>query len=233
MLLPALPSLPRLPAVSPALVATGATLGAVLAALLPTCLFFYVEPRGRVQWGDAEGPRPAPVVVRAAAWTSFAVGQVAIPWLVVPALCLGLGYLQIRLGAIRPVGLFATAVLAALALVQSILTVGLIPSGIRLLMNDTRRRAGIVAAARGRAIASAATLALALSLAWSMHAAPGLVHPWLRAALEWAALRPVALFAALCLLQSLLLWRAGHALSAAAPARVSATGTAPRKPGKE
>jgi hypothetical protein len=240
-LLPALPAPPPLPALPPGLVAAGVALGAVLVGILPTCLYLYVEPRGRVQWGGGQGPRRAPVVVQAAAWTSFAVGQIAIPWLAVPVACFGLGYLQIKLGVVRPGSLFATAVLAALALVQSILAVGLIPAGIRLLMNDTRARARLASAARRRAFASAAILASAGVLGWSMRTVPGLVHPWLRAALEWAALRPVGLFAALCLLQSVLMWRAAHAgvapaagtVAAAASAKASAPGTSTGLTGKE
>ena len=204
-------ALPALPAIPPALVAGAVAVGAVLVGLLPTCLYLYVEPRSRVQWGDKAGPRRAPAVACVAAWSSFFVGQLAAPCLLVPVACVGLAYVQIQLGVARPVGLVATAALGALALVQAVLAVGLIPAGVRLLMNDARTFGRLKARARQRALASLAIGGTATALGWSMASLPGLVHPWLRAALVWTALRPVELFAALSLLQALLLWRAAHA----------------------
>jgi hypothetical protein len=145
------------------------------------------------------------MVVRCAAWSSFAVGQLALPGLLVPIGCIGLAYVQLKLGVARPVGLAATVTLGALALVQSLLAVGLIPAGIKLLMNDGRARAALPARARRLAIVSAAILGCCIAFGWSMASVPRLVHPWLRAALVWGALRPVELFAALCLLQAFLL----------------------------
>ena len=44
---------------------------------------------------------------------------------------------------------------------------------------------------------------------------PGFVHPWLRAALVWTALRPVMAYAAVCLVHALLLGRCARALAEA------------------
>src|SRR4030088_344712 len=88
-------------------VVVGAVLGALLAAILPTCLYLYVEPRGRLSWGtagDAPHTRRAPAIVRGTAWLSFAVGQLAVPWLLVPAACGLLLYLQMKMGVGRPLG---------------------------------------------------------------------------------------------------------------------------------
>src|SRR5450432_1769089 len=80
-----------------------ALLGVLLAGLLPVCLYLYVEPRGRLAWGSAQGGRGrAPRLVRAAALASFALGQLALPWLLIPALCVGFLVLQAKLGLIRP-----------------------------------------------------------------------------------------------------------------------------------
>jgi hypothetical protein len=204
----------------PVLAAIAAGLGAMLLGLLPTCLYRYVEPRGRVQWGDDEGRRRAPAIVRAAAWSSFAVGQLAVPALAVPVACGGLVYLQAQLGVVRPVGLVATVVLGVLALAQSVFAASLVPTGIRLLMNDASAAARLPGRARLLAVVSGAILGGCLVFGWSMTSLPGLVHPWLRAALVWTALRPVELFAALCLLQAFVLGqsaRAGASRRAATP----------------
>ena len=52
--------------------------GGLSVCLLPTCLYLYVEPRGRLQWareGDSPDAPGAPVLVRATAWLSFAGGS--------------------------------------------------------------------------------------------------------------------------------------------------------------
>src|ERR1700733_4347106 len=84
----------------------------LLLSILPTCLYLYVEPRGRLQWataGASAAKRKAPAIVLLSSWLSFAVGQLAIPWLVVPAVCAALLYLQTKLGLARPTGLAFTA----------------------------------------------------------------------------------------------------------------------------
>jgi hypothetical protein len=203
----------------PAVAVTGVVVVAALFALLPTCLYRYVEPRGRAQWGDVAGPRRAPPVVHAAAWTSFALGQLAVPWLLVPAACAALGYLQVKLGLVRPSGFAATVALGGLAVAEAWLAFRLIPVGIRLLMNDAKARARLAQRGQRRAVLSATILGGATTLGWSMNSLPGLVHPWLRAALVWTALRPVEIFAVLCLIQSLLLVAAARAQHARPEAR--------------
>src|SRR5271166_5548019 len=101
-------------------------LAALLGAILPTCLYLYVEPRGRRQWaaeGDTLGKRSAPGIVRLTAWLSFAIGQLALPWLIVPGVCAVLLYLQTKLGIVRPIGLAATVGIGAAALLQAVMAV--------------------------------------------------------------------------------------------------------------
>jgi hypothetical protein len=207
------------PTLSPAIAAAVGVFVGLLLCILPTFLYLYVEPRGRPQWGGDAGPRRAPALVHLAAWSSFAVGQIAIPSLLVPAACVALEVIQVKLGIVHPGGYVAAAAVGALALAQALLSLGLIPAGVRVLMNDTRAMARVLRFARNRAIGAGAILSTALSLGWSMDSLPGLVHPWLRAALVWAALRPVELFAAASLLQAVLLWQA---VRIATPARESA-----------
>jgi hypothetical protein len=182
---------------------------------LPTCLYLYVEPRGRRQWvetSDDPAKRRAPAVVKFTAWLSFAVGQMAIPWLLVPATCAVLLYLQTKLGVGRPVGLGVTAAVGGAALLQSVIALRLIPLGVRLLSHDQRACASASGRARWNAFASAALLGGGLLLSWAMTTIPNFVHPWLRAALSWTALRPVIAYAAVCLLHALLLGRCARAL---------------------
>src|ERR1700722_5349812 len=143
------------------LVAAAAVLGALFAAVLPTCLYLYVEPRGRLQWaaaGDNAATRRAPGLVRATAWLSFLVGQLAVPWLLVPAGCAALVYLQTKLGAARPIGLGVTVSPGFAALVQSLLALRLVPLGVRLLSRDARTAARASAGARSQGLASAVIL---------------------------------------------------------------------------
>jgi hypothetical protein len=188
---------------------------ALLLAIVPTCLYLYVEPRGRVQWavaGDTPGKRRAPAVVRLTAWLSFAVGQLAIPWLVVPVVCGVLLYLQTKLGLGRPTGLAVTAAVGGAALLESFVALRLLTLGVRLLSHDKRACAQASGRARWNLLASAIVLGGGLSLGWAMTVIPGFVHPWLRAALMWTALRPVVAYAAVCLVHALLLGRCARAL---------------------
>src|SRR5215472_16925566 len=103
--------------------AVAALVGALFAAILPTCLYLYVEPRGRTHWavaGDTPSKRRAPVLVRLTAWLSFAVGQLAFPWLVVPVVCGVLLFLQSKLPWSGPVGIGLTAGIGVVALLQSV-----------------------------------------------------------------------------------------------------------------
>lgn len=198
------------------LTVTAALLAALLAAIVPTCLYLYVEPRGRRQWavaGDTAARRKAPLGVRFTAWLSFAIGQLALPWLLVPATCAALLYLQTKLGVGRPLGLGITLAVGLAALVQSFLALRLIPLGVRLLSRDARACAAARGRARWNGTVSAAVLGGGVLLSWAMTTIPNFVHPWLRAALVWTALRPVMAYAAVCLVHALLLGRCAAMLA--------------------
>ena len=185
-----------------------ALLGALFAALVPTCLYLYVEPRGRLAWGSAAGQGGrAPVLVRVAAWASFALGQVAVPWLLIPALCIGFLVLQAKLGLVRAVPALAIGSLAAMGLVQALLAIRLIPLGVQLLMHSDRAWARLRGIARTLGVAHGAVLAASSLVGLGIGAVPGVVHPWLRVALDWAALRPVMACAAAGVLHALILDR--------------------------
>jgi hypothetical protein len=199
------------------LLVAAALLGALFAAILPTCLYLYVEPRSRRQWataGDTPSTRRAPWLVRVTAWLGFVVGQLAFPWLLVPALCGTLAYLQIKAGIGRPLGLgLAVTVLVGLAaLAQSLLAMRLIPLGVRLLSRDARGADRATAHARLNTLTSVVILGGSILLSWAVATIPGFVHPWLRVALLWAALRPVMAYAAACLVHAWLLGRCARAL---------------------
>lgn len=188
-------------------------LGALLGAVLPTCLYVYVEPRGRRLWatqGDTPSTRRAPLLVRLTAWLGFAIGQAGVVLLAVPVLCGALLYVQIRLGALSPVGLGITGALGLAALVQAALAFRLVPLGVRLLARNARECQRAASVARLNGTVHGVILAGALSLGWAMRTLPGLVRPVLRHTLEWTALRPVAAFAIVCLLHALLLGRSGQ-----------------------
>jgi hypothetical protein len=196
---------------------TAAVLGAIFAGFLPTCLYLYVEPRGRRMWardGDSTATRRAPFLVRTTAWLSFCVGQLAIPWLLVPAVCGGLFYLQLKLPIGRPLLLGATLAVGVAALLQSITALRLIPLGVRLLAHDASTCERLGARARFAGIVNAGALGAAMLLSWAMTTVPNFGHPWLRAALVWTALRPLMAYAAVCLLHAMLLGRCARALCA-------------------
>jgi hypothetical protein len=198
------------------LTVTAAVLGGLLLAILPTCLYLYVEPRGRLQWaapGDTAGARRAPALVRLTAWMSFAVGQLAIPWLFVPVACGVLLFLQAKLGVGRPTGFGITAAVGVAGLVQSFVALRLIPLGVRLLSRDGRACSAMTGRARWNAFLSAGVLAGGLAAQWAMLSIPDFVHPWLRAALVWTALRPVIFYAGICFLHALLLGRCAKVLA--------------------
>ncbi len=196
----------------------GLTFGIVaclaLASLLPTGLFLYVEPRGRNLWakaGDSPSTRRAPALVRATAWLSFLLGQVAIPWLLLPAVCAAFLYLQARLGIWKPLAMASTATAGVLALVQAALAIPLIPLGVRLLMRDAGACARAASRARFVATANTGILGAVVALEWAMANVPRFVHPWLGTALDWAVLRPEMMFGGACLAHALLLGRSARA----------------------
>jgi hypothetical protein len=200
----------------------GLTFGVVAAGLavlclLPTCLYLYVEPRGRAMWareGEAAAKRRAPALVRVSAWLSFVIGQLAIPWLAVPIACGVLLYLQAKLGIWKPVGMAATAAVGVMALVQALLSLRLLPLGVRLLMRDAKACARAGARAQFAAVANASVLGTTAALGWVMAHVPGLVHPWLATALGWAGVRPVLAYGVLCLVHSLVLTQCARAAKA-------------------
>ncbi|HTB76863.1 MAG TPA: hypothetical protein VK762_26640 [Polyangiaceae bacterium] len=196
----------------------GLTFGIVaclaLASLLPTGLFLYVEPRGRNLWakaGDSPSTRRAPALVRVTSWMSFLLGQVAIPWLLLPAVCAAFLYLQARLGIWKPVAMASTATAGVLALVQAALAIPLIPLGVRLLMRDAGACDRAASRARFVAMTNAGILGAVVALEWAMVNVPRFVHPWLGTALDWAVLRPEMMFGGACLAHALLLGRSARA----------------------
>ena len=179
----------------------------LVVGLLPTCLYLYVEPRGRRVWaseGDSPATRRAPALVRGTAWFGFVLGQLAVPWLLVPVGCGAFLYAQARLGFYKPMAFALTASVAVMALVQAALAIRLIPLSVRLLLRDAPACARAAGRSRSRALANASVLATALALSWAMAAIPGVVHPWLSLVLGWAVLRPVMGYAVACLLHAAL-----------------------------
>ena len=189
----------------------GLTLALAVAGLLtgvvPTCLYLYVEPRGRRVWareGDNPSSRRAPGLVRATAWLGFLLGQLAVPWLLVPLACGAFLYVQAKLGFYKPMAFALTAGVAVMALLQAALAVRLIPLSVRLLMRHGPTYARASGWSRSHAGAHGLVLGHAVLMIWAMAAMPGVVHPWLGVALAWAVLRPVMGFAVACLLHALL-----------------------------
>ncbi len=163
--------------------------------------------------GDTPSTRRAPWLVRATAWSSFALGQMALPWLLVPVACAALMWLQVKLAVGRPTSLGITALLGVLALVQAVSALRLLPLGVRLLARDARVVAGAAARGRRSAILQIVVLAAALGLGWAMQTMPFLVHPVLRATLVWTLVRPIVVFGGLGLLHALLLTQSARSLT--------------------
>ena len=160
----------------------------------------------------------APVLVRLAAFASFALGQLALPWLLIPALCVGFLVLQAKLGLVRPVPALAVGSLAGMGFAQAALAVRLIPLGVQLLMNSERLWGRLRAVARMLGMAHGAVLGLSALVAFGIGAVPGAVHPWLRVALDWAALKPVMACAAAGVLHAVLVDRCVSMQARRAPA---------------
>jgi hypothetical protein len=190
----------------PAVFAIAWGVAVAIAAILPTCLYAVVEPRGRLAWaraGDRPEARRAPLLVRCAAWACFAIGQLGLLHLVVPLSCAAILYVQARLGMLQPAGLLATAGFGVLALFQSVYAALAVPMGVRLLVRDRGLLARGPSIAWRRAVTGASLLALVLLAGWGM--ARDSIHPWLQAVLFWAALRPVQVLSAAILLHAALL----------------------------
>jgi hypothetical protein len=196
-------------------VVAGAALSVVL-SIVPTCLFLYVEPRGRLQWaraGDTAASRRAPLLVRTTAWLSFLLAQLGLVWLWVPVACVGLSYLQIRLGIAKPLSLAATAVAGAMGVAEVAMGLRLGLLGVRLLVRERRECSTASGRARHYVFVSAILLAGSAALGWVVHALPGSVNTWLATALEWAAILPLRAYSAACLLHALLLGLCAPALT--------------------
>jgi hypothetical protein len=166
----------------------------LLGTVIPSILFWYIEPRGRRQWGiegDSAANRRAPFLVRATAWLSFFVGQLAVPWLIVPGVCTVLLYLQVKLGIVRPAGMAVTVGVGGAALLQALLAMRLWPLGVKLLMRDGHLCSTLARRSRTNAFVSLALLGAMSLLGWAMFNVPHFVHPWLRPVLLWTAVRPV------------------------------------------
>jgi hypothetical protein len=189
-------------------VIVGASLFALLAAIVPTALYLFVEPRGRRMWaadGDTAATRRAPGVVRLTAWLSFALAQVAIPWLIVPVYCAGLLYLQARIGYLRPIGIAVTAGVGVAGLVQAILSLRLWPLGIKLLMHESGLCASLKRRTAATLLANAVVLGAMSMLDFAITNIPHFIHPILRGAIVWGALRPVMIYAVVCLAHAMLM----------------------------
>src|SRR4051812_30867932 len=119
--------------------AVASILGLILFSIFPTVTYLYVERRARPHWGDLAAKR-APGVVRATAWTSLALGQLGIVWLVFPVVCGGLVYALSRVGHGGTMGYGLILGLGALALIQAITALGLVPFGIRVLARSSTVR---------------------------------------------------------------------------------------------
>jgi hypothetical protein len=92
-----------------------------------------------------------------------------------------------------------------MALFQALLAFRLLPLGVRLLMRDSQACARAGSRVRFAAAANAAVLCGAGALGWAMAHIPGFVNPWLAAALDWAALKPVMIYGTACLAHALIL----------------------------
>jgi hypothetical protein len=89
--------------------------------------------------------------------------------------------------------------------VQSVVALRVFPLGVRLLARDARLGPRIRKVATTVALVNALLLALGAFMSWTMASVPGLVHPWLRVALAWTALRPGMAYAAIGLVHAVML----------------------------
>ena len=197
----------------------------LMLSIVPTATYLYVERRCRRHWIEtkdashvsfavAAGRAPrtrAPLLVRIAAWWSMAVGQLAIPWLVVPGAC---GLVLYTLAKVGRSSFSSSALIVGLgvaALLQSIFVFRLFPLGIRLLARDAKARARTRSVAVSLAVVN--LLALAMSgLTYALLHVPGFLNPIVRVTLFYGAVIPIAVFAVLGLVQSLVVARAGRAV---------------------
>ncbi len=185
-------------------------------SIVPTATYFYTERRTRPNWietsvvGGSKTAR-APILVRLAAWGSLALGQLAIPWLIVPAACavvlFGLG----QVGAATTTLWIVLPFLGVSAVLQSIVAFRLFPFGIRLLARDKSIRARSRSVA-GMLVAVNLVALAAAGLGFALIHIPRFVHPVLAMVLRVGIVLPVALFGALGLASALLVTVAGSAV---------------------
>jgi hypothetical protein len=199
----------------------------LMLSIVPTATYLYVEKRCRRHWSDASNASftgvagkavrvRAPLFVRIAAWWSMAVGQLAIPWLIVPGACGTILYALDKVGRSSFSATALVAVLGVVAVLQSVFVFRLFPLGIRLLARDAK------AEARARSVAvslgGVSVLALATTgLTYMLLHVPGFLNPIVRVTLFYGVVIPIAVFAALGLVQSLVVARAGREVRPSKP----------------
>lgn len=196
----------------PVLPVVAAALAFSFFAIVPTATYLYVEGRARRHWLDAAKSRQrAPILVRAAAWWSLAVGQLAIPILSVPATCGGVVFMLAKLGKANVSGTALLVVLGVAALAQAVFAFRLFPFGIRLLARDAKLKAGGARfAASFGAVQALAFGAAALN--YALLRVPGFLNPIVRTTIYYGAILPVAALAAVGLALAAVCARASKCL---------------------
>jgi hypothetical protein len=174
-----------------------AAVGLLFFAIFPTVTYLYVEKRARPHWGDVPGKK-APGIVRATAWFSLALGQLGLIWLVLPVVCGGLVFALSRVGHGNTAGYAAIILLGVNALLQSIISFGLIPFGIRVLARNSTVRAKARGLSRAIGLVNVAGLGMAATT-YGMMLIRGFLHPIIKVGLVYGVALPVAVFSLLSL----------------------------------
>lgn len=186
----------------PVLAAVAAVLAFGLFSIVPTVTYLYVERRSRRHWIDAASSRKrAPMFVRGVAWWSLAIGQLGLPWLLVPATCGSVVFMLAKIGKATPSGTALLVTLGVAALAQAVFAFRLFPFAIRLLARDAK----VKKSGAGFALSFGAVQLLALGAAaatFLLFPSSGFLTPVVRMALKWCAIVPVAAFAGVGLVVS-------------------------------
>jgi hypothetical protein len=178
----------------PVLVAVAAVLGFGLFALVPTITYLYVEKRSRKHWLDAaSGRKNAPIFVRVVAWWSLAIGQLALPWLLVPATCGTVLFTLAKLGKSSTSGTLLIGALGIAAIAQAIYALRLFPFAIRLLARDAKLRKRGTGFAISFGIVQLVALGAA-GLTFTLLRVPGFLNPIVRMTVYYGAIIPVLVF---------------------------------------
>lgn len=185
-----------------------ALLGLLFFCLLPTSVYLYVERRARPHWGDVADKR-APLVVRATAWCSLALGQMCILWLAVPAAAAGILYVCMRIGHGSTLGYALVGALGVFGLLQSLASFGLFPFGIRVLARNSSMRARAKKVSAILALVNLGALASAALSYFGMYLR--VFHPIVKISIVYGLALPVGVFALLSLLLAALMSRAVEA----------------------